>query len=219
MIDWVLTVFAAAGRVMTFSGGREQLPPLAVAWGIAFFAGASTLLGHSAVFYINRIKGRREAAALALSGVLLALLYTIHGAVLYLLTPFITGSRLSFTTVVAIALASTAPMILGIFEFIPAFGLVFGKILNAWSFAALWLLILHAYQTTPVRALLAGGAAWLVMQFFSKFTAAPIAHLVSRLWRAITGVPTLMTARDILSGTPMIPVSAPMAVATEDGGH
>lgn len=211
MINWILAVFEAAGDAMTFRDGASHVPSLSIAFGIAFLAGASTLLGHGAVLYINRIKGLRGAAALALSGTFLVLLYVVHAMVLYLVAPLITGASLPLKTVVAITLTSTAPMIFGIFEFVPVLGLFLGKILNAWSFVALWVLILTAYDTTPVKALLVGGIAWLVMQLLSKLAGPTISRMTGRLWQIVTGVPTQITARDILSGTPIIPVSLPGA--------
>lgn len=206
MLEWITAVFTAVWDVML--PGTVDVPPLSVALGIAFFAGASTLLGHSAVLYLNRVTGLRATAALVLSGVLLVLLYLAHAMILYLVAPLITGHRPGITIVMAITLASTAPMILGIFEFVPVLGIVFGKLLNAWSFVVLWALTVDAYSTTWLRALIAGGAAWLVMNVLSSLLGPAISRVTARAWRLATGVPTQITARDILAGTPMIPVAA-----------
>lgn len=208
MISWLSAVFAAAIDVLRLDGGGAFVPPLGIAVGIAFVAGVSTLLGHGAVLYINRVTGVRGAAALALSGVFLVLLYVVHAVVLAIVAPVITGTSLRLSHVVAITLASTAPMILGVFEFVPVLGIVLGKALNVWSFVVLWSLISATYQTTWTRALLAGGVAWLVMHLLSSLLGPTVARVTGRIWGAVTGVPTQITTRDILAGTPMIPVTA-----------
>ncbi len=219
MIDvfqWIAAVFAAAGEVMTLRDGVTPVPSFDIAVGIAFLAGASTLLGHGAVLFINRIKGLRGAAALALSGVILVLLYVVQAAILFVVAPLVTGTHLPLTTVIAIALTSTAPMLFGVFEFVPVLGLIFGKFLSAWGFVVLWTLIVTAYETTPLRALIAGGTGWLIMHLLSILFGPRIARVTGRVWQWVTGVPTEMTARDILSGTPMIPVSPRELTATSE---
>ncbi len=217
VLEWIAAVFAAAGEVMTLRDGVTPVPSLDIAVGIAFLAGASTLLGHGAVLYINRIKGFRGVAALALSGALLVLLYVAQAVILFFVAPPITGSHVPLLTVVAITLASTAPMLFGVFEFIPVLGLLLGKLLSAWGFVVLWVLILTAYETTALRALIAGGVGWFIMHLLSILLGPQLARLTGRVWQWVTGVPTEMTARDILSGTPMIPLSPrPIAATNEE---
>lgn len=214
MIDitgWFTAVFASAGRAMSLDPGGA--PPLTIALGIAFFAGVSTLLGHGAVLYINRIKGLRGVAALALSGALLVALYVVQAAILYVVAPLATGTHLPLATVTAVALTSTAPMLFGIFEFVPVLGLLLGKLLSAWGFVVLWALIVTAYGTSPLGALIAGGAGWFIMHLFSILLGPQLARATGRVWQWVTGVPTEITVRDILSGTPLIPVS-PRLLAT-----
>lgn len=201
-------VLAACGHVMTLGGGDVTVPDLDIAVGIAFLAGVSTLLGHGAVLYINRVTGLRGAAALALSGILLVLLYGVNAVVLDVVGILITGTDVAITEVAAITLASTAPLVLGIFGFVPVIGLAVGRLLNAWSALALWALIVDGYGTTWPKALLTAGTAWLVMQLGSRLLGPAISRVVSRLWQVVTGVPTQITARDILAGTPIIPVAA-----------
>ena len=49
---------------------------------------------------------------------------------------------------------------------------------------------------------------WTVMQMVSRLLRAPATWLGSKLWTLATGRPTMVTARDILAGTPLIPVEA-----------
>lgn len=214
MLEWFASVFASAWGVLT--PGRASVPSLDIAIGIAFLAGVSTLLDHGAVLYINRVRGLRAAAALALSGVLLVLLYVAHAFVLFLVAPLIIGHREPLTLVIALTLASTAPLILSVFGFVPILGIVFTKFLNAWSFVALWTLVLGAYSTTWLRALIVSGAAWLVMNLLSDLIGPVISRGTARIWRLVTGVPTQITARDILAGTPIIPISAEPAEAASE---
>ena len=68
-----------------------------------------------------------------------------------------------------------------------------------------------APQTAP--AFLATLAGWLVMQLLSRLAQRPLTWMASRLWSLATGRPTMVTARDILAGTPITPVSRPKKVA------
>ena len=51
------------------------------------------------------------------------------------------------------------------------------------------------------------------MQLLSRLAQRPLTWMASRLWSLATGRPTMVTARDILAGTPITPVSRPKEVA------
>ncbi len=184
------------------------LPDLESSTFIALAAGISTLLGHSAILFINRVKGLRFAAALLVGVIFLTLLLGIQGAVLWIIAPFITGTHVEVAGVLALTLAATAPQIYGVLCFIPHLGLLIGRVLQGWSGVCLWLLAMVSYSTTWWQALIATTAAWLLMQLVSRLLSRPVGAVAGRLWCLVTGTPAMLQARDVLVGAPFVPVES-----------
>lgn len=196
-LDWLTSGLEVLG-LRGFFDASMRVPPPWVAAGIALLAGISTLLGHSAMLFINRVRGWRFAGSLLLGGVYMTLLYIAQGTLLWVVAPPITGTTLGIGATAAVALSSTAPMMLGLIELFPHIGLMLGRILQGWSLLCLWGLTMSAYATTWWQGLLATALCWLAMQVASRLLADPVLRLV-------TGTTLVLQARDILSGTPFIP--------------
>lgn len=216
--DWLIAVASASGDVLTLRGARSgamSIPSLPVAAGIALFSGISTLLGHSVVLYLNRVRGLRFVAALVLGAVLLTLLYLVQAGVLALVAPLIAGTGTSFGVVAALTLASTAPLLFGFFEFVPVFGLIVGRLLQVWSALCLWALIATAYSLGWWGSLAVTVAAWLVMQVLSRLLGPAVGKVTARIWSTIAGRPTLVTGHDILAGAPLVPIDSEKVASPE----
>ena len=88
----------------------------------------------------------------------------------------------------------------------PHAGLFIGRVLEAWQYLVLVVGVSATFGVTLATALGITLVGWVVMQMVSRLLRVPATWLGSRLWTLATGRPTMVTARDILAGTPLMPV-------------
>lgn len=189
-------------------------PPLWGAFGVALLAWASTGISHMGVLYLNRIRGLRALVAGAFGLVWVTLLRLTEAVITWGVAWLVTGRDLPVETVVSVFLLSLAPQVFNALTFVPHVGLAMGKVLQIWSFLVLFLLLAAVYELPAWGALLVVASGWLVVQVLSRLLAAPLGWLGSRAWSLASGRPVLMTSRDILAGTPFIPIGAGREVGT-----
>ncbi|GEM_PF-1046817 len=204
LFGWLTTIWDVASLRVVEEG--LGLPDLGASGLIALVAGVSTLLGHCAILFINRVRGLRFLAVLAVGGVFLTLLYTVQALVLWIVAEPITQHRVDLAELVAVTLASTAPLAYGFLVFIPHLGVLIGRILQGWSAICLWLLVMASMSTSWWQALLTTGLAWLIMQLSSRLLGRPIGYLTGRVWTLVTGHQAFLDPKDVLAGTPFIPI-------------
>lgn len=204
---WLTTIWDVAS-LRVVEDPSLGLPDLPTACLIALAAGVSTLLGHCAILFINRVRGVRFAAMLIVGGVFLALLYGIQALILWGVAGPVTQHGMRVTDLLAATLTSTAPLVYGFLVFIPHLGLLIGRILQGWSAICLWLLVTSAMDTSWWQSLIATGLAWGIMQLASRLLGRPVGYLTGRVWTLVTGRPAILDPRDVLAGAPFIPVGA-----------
>jgi len=187
--------------------------PAALLWpavGVALLAAASTMLGHIAILLLNHIRGWRLLTSLALSALALALLNVVQAAITWAMAWLILG-RFPLLSLLVVGLISTAPLVLNVTTALPHLGLPLGRIWEGWSFMVLIVGASWAFSVPIAWALGFTIAGWLVMQLLSRLLQKPLNWAASRFWTLATGRPTMIRGRDILAGTPIIPVSQPAA--------
>lgn len=207
---WIVAVFTATADVALLRPGRllgvaEPASLVPVAIGVALLAGISTMAGHVVIFLLNRVRGLRLHAALALGGLYLTFLHLLTGVVIALIVVLVAGQVEPVTIVVAYLLCA-APRVLGFLVFVPHLGLGFGRLLEGWSLLALVFLLPHVLTLNRWQTLLLAGVAWLLTQVLSRVLARPMAQVASRVWTRVSGSTTFITAHDILAGSPFIPL-------------
>lgn len=180
---------------------------LVAALGIAILAAGSTMLGHVAVLSLNRVRGLRLLAALLLSTAVLAVLKVVEMSITWSVASLVLGRPVPLVPLVVVALLSTAPLVFNFVTAMPHFGLAFGRVFEAWSYLLVLVGVSHAFGVSITWAFGFTLAGWLVIQVISKVGQRPFSWVSSHLWTLATGRPTMVTSRDILSGTPLIPVS------------
>lgn len=180
--------------------------------GVALLAAASTMLGHIAILLLNKIRGWRLLTSLLLSALALAVLHVVQAAITWAVASLVLGP-MPLMPLIIVGLISTAPLTLNFATALPHLGLLLGRVLEGWSFLILVFGVASAFETRFLWALGFTLAGWLVMQLLSRLAQRPLTWMASRLWSLATGRPTMVTARDILAGTPITPVSRPKEVA------
>ncbi|HHU39580.1 MAG TPA: hypothetical protein GXZ45_09915 [Propionibacterium sp.] len=183
-------------------------PPLWGAFGVAVLAWLSTGIAHTGILYLNRVRGVRALIAGALGLVWVTVLRVVEATVTWGVASLVTRHVLPVETVVTVFLLALAPQVFNALTFVPHIGLAMGRLLQLWSVLVLFLLLAAAYAMPAWQALLVVASGWLVVQVLSRLVAAPLGWLASRAWSLVSDQPVLVTSRDILAGTPFVPVGA-----------
>ena len=209
--DFIATVWLVIWGVLTGDTSITEyfrLHPLTleIAVTIAALAGISTLLGDSVVLFLNRVRGWRFAVTMLLNALGFVLLYALQALVIAVIGPLIAGHTPGLATVTRGVLIATAPMIFGFLVLIPYLGPAIARVLQAWGLLVLWLVNDVLFQTDLWTALLITGIGWGLMQVLSWSLSRPAQWLGDKIWRVITGTPSMMTGRDLLSGHMFMPL-------------
>lgn len=178
------------------------------ALGVAVLAWASIALGHGGVLLLNRVRGVRMIVAGLLGAVLFFLLRVVEAAVTWVVATVATGRVIPVDDMVIVFLLAMAPHVFAAITFVPHLGLFLARALEAWSFIVIFLLLASLYGITVGYALAITASGWVAMHLLSRALSAPIGWVASRLWSIASGQPVIVTSRDILAGTPFIPVNA-----------
>ena len=173
---------------------------------VAILAGVSTLFGDSVVLFLNRVRGWRFAMTMGFNAVGFVLLYALQAFVIAVVGPLIVGHTPGLAAVIRGVMLATAPMILGFLVLIPYLGPAIARVLQAWGLLVLWLVVDVLFATDLWTALLITGLGWGLMQLLSWSLYRPAQWLGDRIWRVITGTPSMMTGRDLLSGHMFMPL-------------
>lgn len=204
-------VFEAASRAWRFDPGllawidSHRLGVSLSVW-VAILAGASTLLGNSVTLFLNRVHGLRFWFSIFLNGVALALLYAVQALMIFIAGFLVLGIPPQHAGIMVVVMLATAPMIFGFLVLIPYAGPGIAHILQAWSFLVLWSVVTASYGRGRWIGLLITLIGWGAMQLLSWAFAKPVTWIGDRIWRLVTGKPSMLTGHDILSGHPFMPV-------------
>lgn len=186
--------------------GDAPLGILLPALGVALLAAASTMLGHVAILRLNRIAGWRLLTSLLLGVTTLAALHVVEAGIVWAVASLVMG-QLPLIPLIVVGLISTAPLTLNFTTALPHFGLMIGRALQVWGFLILCFGLYGAFHVPFWWAVGFCFAGWLTMQLLARAGRRPLTWLASRLWTLATGTPTMVTASDILAGTPITPVT------------
>lgn len=191
---------------------EDPWPMLWPAIGVAVIASISTMLGHVAVFLLNHIGGWRLATSLALSTIWLASLHIIQVAVTWAVASLVLQRPQPLLALIVVGLLSTAPLSFSFVTAMPHFGLMIGRLLQVWSYLVIVVGVSATFRLGIVWSIGLTVVGWVVMQTLSRLLQRPLGWVSSRVWTLATGRPTMVTSRDILAGTPIIPISHPVKV-------
>lgn len=212
--EFVGDVIATIGMVLGLDSSQaawfESLPNKgAISITIALLAGISTLIGNSVVLFINRVRGWRFAVTLLLNGIAMVLLYIVQALVIALVAPWVVGDAgPGLWIVVRSVMLSSAPLVFGFLVLIPYLGPAIGRVLQAWSMVALWVVVAVAFNTDLGHALVITVIGWGVMQLASWGLSRPMKWITDKIWQLISGRPSMLSGNDLLSGDFFIPLDA-----------
>lgn len=205
---WLLAVLNAISRALALDPSllaKASHPGfLPVAGGVALLAGASTMLGHSVVLFLNRVRGLRFVLALLGAGLWTVFFFLVQGALVGVVGHLALGRGPDWLTLFAVVMLSAAPLCFNFLILIPYSGLFIGRLLQMWSFFILVVAISPLFKVSLWGSLLITSAGWLIRHLLAQLAAGPVSWVSARGWRVLTGRPTLITPRDVLAGSPFV---------------
>jgi hypothetical protein len=169
-----------------------------VVLGIVFLAGVSTLLGHSAILFINRVRKSRFVVSLIVNGIVYIISYAVWGFVVWLVGRLLFQVDPPLGQFLRIVGLSTAPLVFGFFILIPWMGPFIGKVLNVWSFLILLAIVAFQFQIGFWGSLLTVGLGWLASLVLNNTIGKPVVALRNRLAKIVTGSSLDVKSEDIL---------------------
>jgi hypothetical protein len=177
----------------------EQYPQSAwVVAGIVFLAGASTLLGQSAVLFINRVRKSRFIISLITNGILFIISYITWGITVWLVGRILFEVNPPLGQFVRMVGLSTAPLVFAFLVLIPWMGPFIGKVLNIWSFLILFAIVEYEFKIGFWAALICVGLGWLASLALTNLLGKPVVALRNKVFQMVTGSTLDVTAEDIL---------------------
>lgn len=199
-------VMRALGAALSLDIAYFPEIPVVTALMVALIAGTSTMLGHTAILLLNRIKGWRLVTTMLMNFFSLAFLHVVEAAVTWGVTSLVLRRPVGLMPLILVGLLSLAPHVFAFLQSMPYLGLLIGRVLQGWSFLILWFGVAHVFSLRWVWALAFTLSGWFVMQLLSRLLQRPVGAMSSYLWTLATGRPTMVTSRDVLAGTPFMPV-------------
>jgi hypothetical protein len=177
----------------------EQYPQSAwLVVGIVFLAGASTLLGQSAVLFINQVRRSRFVISLITNGIMFIISYFVWGLTVYIVGRILFQLDPPWGQFVRMVGLSTAPLVFGFFVLIPWMGPFLGKVFNVWSFLILLAIVEHQFQIGFWGATLCVGLGWLVSLALTNTIGRPVVALRNKVFQRVSGSKLDTTADELL---------------------
>jgi hypothetical protein len=185
--------------------------------GIVFLAGASTLLGQSAVLFINRVRRSRFVISLITNGIIFIISYVVWGIIVWLIGRILFSVDPPLGQFVRVVGLSTAPLVFGFLVLIPWMGPFVGKVLNIWSMLILIAIVEYQFKIGFWGAVICVVLGWLASLALTNTIGKPIVALRNKLFQMVSGSKLDSTAEDILLHFSGASVDQ-MPVPTSQGG-
>lgn len=177
----------------------EQYPQAGwVVFGIVFLAGASTLLGESAILFINRVRRGRFIISLITNGFVFVISYAVWGVTVYLIGRILFSANPPIRDFILMVGLSTAPLVFGFFVLIPWMGPFIAKLLNVWSLVILIVIVEYEFKIGFWPAVLCVGLGWLASLGLTNTIGRPVVALRNKVFQMVSGSKLESDAENLL---------------------
>lgn len=164
----------------------------------AIIAGASLLIGQSAVLFINQVTPARLVLTITLSSIATVAGWALWAVLIWLVarTAFQISAALDVT--IRLVTLASAPFVFGFLILTPYFGTFFGQVLHVWSLLLLLSALIVAWGVGFWQACLCATLGWLVLQFLNATVGRLLTPLRAWLWQLVTGTSYHFSSADDL---------------------
>ena len=203
ILVYLLLVWAAIVSALWFNPQVleivEQYPESAwVIGGVVFLAGTSTLLGESAILFINRVRRGRFFLSLITNGIVFMISYAVWGLTISIVGRVIFQVNPPWGQVVRMVGLSTAPLVFGFLVLIPWMGTFINKVLHVWSVLILIGIVQFEFKIGFVGAVVCVGLGWVLSLLFTNTVGGPVVKLRNKVFQMVSGSSLAQTNEDIL---------------------
>ena len=168
-----------------------------IALAILFLAGASDMLGQSAVLFANRVTPRRFLVSMIASAFLLVLSAVVWAVSIWLVVVFVFALDGKFSRIVILVALSYAPLILSFAVLLPYFGNTIYHFLRIWSLVALIVGVKAVAAAVFWQGILACLIGWLFIQLIIHIPIFKIKAVDAWVWKVMTGTTKRLDSQTI----------------------
>ncbi len=160
---------------------------VALVLGVGALAGASLLLGQSAVLFANRVTLGRFVLSLALNAVLNVINLLIWGATVDVLAWLVYGASIPLANAAAIILLGSAPLVFAFLILLPYLGVPLSWLLEIWSFIVVIVFLGDRVDLTLPQAFVIAFWGWLFIEVLNRALGDRLGGVRNWIWRTVTG--------------------------------
>lgn len=166
---------------------------------LIFLAGGSTLIGQSAILFLNRIQPARFAFSMLLNSIIWLASFALWALVLWSLALLLGERTLTPLAVFAVIGLSSAPFVFGILIFLPYVGELIARLLYVWSLLVMLRIVETVTREPWGTALLLVAVGWVLMLVVSRTIGAPLIRVRDWLWERTLGGVTYTNPEQLFS--------------------
>jgi hypothetical protein len=155
---------------------------------ILFLAGISDTIGHSVVFFANRVPRRRFLFAIVVEALGFVTGVFIWAASIWLMAGFIFNAHQNYANVVVTVALGYAPLLFGFLILLPYLGNIIFVILRIWVLLAVLVAVSVDYNFGLWQALISSLLGWALITFLARLPFFRVNRIDSFLWRFSTGI-------------------------------
>lgn len=179
---------------------------LGSALGVAIIGSVSTWLGQITVIALNRIGGWKLVTTWLFNALNLLTWHVVQAGLIWAWASLVTQRQIGLMPLVVVSLLAFAPLSFNVLTVIPHLGLWLARALNIWGYVIMFVGVSGVMDIPLWRGLVLTTIGYIGMQLLAKVLQKPIGAFSSWLWTAMTGEKTMITAKDVLAGVPIMPV-------------
>lgn len=163
---------------------------------ILFFAGLSDTIGHSVVFFANRVpRGRFLLAVIVEALIFVAGVFFWAGSI-WLMADFLFDVEQSYGYVVRTVALGYAPLLFGFLILLPYLGNIIFIVLRVWVLLAVLVGVSVAYDFSFWPTLICSVSGWILLTFLARLPFLRVKRVDDFLWRFSTGVPEELNTQE-----------------------
>jgi hypothetical protein len=163
---------------------------------ILFLAGLSDTIGHSAVFFANRVPRRRFLFAIVVEALVFVIGVFFWAASIWLTAEFLFNAHQQYNYVVLTVALGYAPLLFGFLILLPYLGNIIFVILRVWVLLAVLVAVSVAYHFGFWPALACSVLGWILITFLARLPFLRVDRIDNFLWRFSTGVDRELDIQD-----------------------
>ena len=163
---------------------------------ILFLAGLSDTIGHSAVFFANRVPRRRFLFAIIVEALVFVAGVFFWAASIWLMAEFLFGGEQGYGYVLRTVALGYAPLLFGFLILLPYLGNIIFIVLRVWVLLAVLVAVSVAYDFGFWPSLICSVLGWIFLTFIARLPFLRVDRVDHLLWRISTGVDEELNSKE-----------------------